>query len=92
MSKIVLLADWLLFKTDKFADFPFATIDNALVLWLNIPINIVMTLTENSLDSRSSREPAVGVSRYGRISRSDSRVDLVKTAVSNEIRFPPLQG
>ena len=42
--------------------------------------------------TESCREPAVGASRCGKFWRSDSRVGLVNAYVSNEIRFPPLQG
>ena len=40
-----------------------------------------------------SREPAAGVSRCGRIERSDSRVGSVNEAkaFSNGTRFPPLR-
>ena len=38
------------------------------------------------------RESAVGVSRYGWVGHSSSRVGLVKAKASNETRMPPLQG
>ena len=66
-------------------------VDKTGVIWLN-DSTICKDIDGKLAFFGSSREPAVGASRCGRFWRSDSRVDLVNATVSNEIRFPPLQG
>ena len=77
MTKIPVIFRYLswIFPKPKFSYFNELT--NAFVYGLMTPVHKTKTLTENSPLFRSSREPAAGVSRCGRLSRSDSRVGSV---------------
>ena len=79
-------------ENDQNACFFKKLLDKSTIWWFNMCNCMIKDNDGKYANFKRYRESTVGVSRYGRIWCSPSRVGLVKAKASNETRIPPLQG